>query len=265
MKIKNLSIILLVLFFILLLMIINNKKYTIERFSSSNPWTTDKDKLNAEKQPLNDLQKKEVENMVKSLTNSQLKTLIQTQSPLLVGPAGPVGPPGPAGATLIASGRLINKKGSYNNSEDSFFFPKYVVTRTEGTNQDSSLSYMENLNPFASYQNWQLDINNNLINKYDNNCLTMNKATNKLYIDKCSNESNQKWTLDNSNRLISTTASTSNKLKCIGLTKPETNILTTNLPGCAGKNCMNDLPKRYLIVKDCDINNIKDDELWSFI
>jgi hypothetical protein len=269
MKIKNMSIILLVLFFILLLMIINNKKHTIETFASntekSNPWTTNKDVLNAENQPLNDIQKEEVKDMVKSLTSSQLKTLIQTQSPLLVGPQGHQGPPGPAGTTLIASGRLINKKGSYNSSNDSFFFPKYVVTRTEGTNKESSLSYLENLNPFASYQNWQLDVNNNLVNRYDNNCLTMNQTTNKLYIDKCNNEPTQKWSWDNSNRLISTSSSTSNKLKCIGLTKPETNILTTNLPGCSGKNCMNDTPRQYLTVKDCDINSIKDDELWTFV
>lgn len=264
---KNLSILSIILFLLFLLIILNkkNNSYKIENFAS-NAWTTDKKKLQQEKEPLNTVQKNEVQNMIKSVTNDQLKTLIQTQSPLLVGPQGPQGVQGPPGTTLIASGKLINKSGSYNNdNEDSFNYPKFVVTRTEGTNKNSSLSYMDNFYPFASFQSWQLNINNNLVNRFDNNCLTMNQTQDKLYMDKCSNDPNQKWTWDNSNRLISTSASNSRKLKCIGLTKPETNILTTNIPGCSGKKCMNDTPKRYLVVKDCDINNIKEDELWSFI
>jgi hypothetical protein len=265
---KNFNILLLVLFLILILMIINNKIFknkNIENFAS-NEWSTNKDTLAAEKASLNDTQKQEVVNMIKSITNDELKTLISTQSPLLTGPPGPQGPQGPAGTTLIASGRLINKNGSFNNSSDeNSLYPNYVVTRTEGTNQTSSLSYMDNLSPFAPFQRWQLDINNNLVNKYDGNCLTMSSTQDKLYIDKCNNNPNQKWSWDNSNRLISTTASDSRNLKCIGLTTPEKNILTTNLPGCSGKQCMSDTARRFLVVKDCDINSIKEDELWSFI
>ena len=261
---KVYSVILLVLFLLLILMIINKNK-NIENFAS-NQWTTDKDQLAQDKAPLNDVQKDEVKNMIESISSEQLKTLITTQSPLLVGPQGPQGKQGPAGTTLIASGRLINKSGSYTNiNNENSMIPNYVVTRTEGTNKSSSLSYMDNLSAFAPYQHWQLDVNNNIVNRYDGNCLTMNSTQDKLYIDKCENNPNQKWDWDRSNRLISTTASNSRKLKCIGLTDPENNVLTTNLPGCTGKKCMTDVPKRYLVVKDCDINNVLDDELWSFI
>jgi len=260
---KYINIILLVLFLLLILMIINRKN-TIEKFS--NAWTTNKTELAQEKTPLNNVQKKEVENMIFSISSDELKTLVTTQSPLLEGPQGPMGPPGPAGTTLIASGRLINKSGSYINPDDeNSLIPKYVVTRTEGTSPTSSLSYMDNNTPFASFQSWQLDINNNLVNRFDGNCLTMNDTQDKLYINKCDNLPNQKWSWDNSNRIISTSNSTSNTLKCIGLTPPEKNVLTTNLPGCSGKSCMSDTAKRYLIVKDCEINNINDDELWDFI
>jgi hypothetical protein len=253
-------------------MIINNNRQknkknnrNIENFAS-NEWTTNKDTLAKEKEPLNNVQKDEVKNMIKLLSAQELKTLITTQSPLLVGPVGPPGRQGPAGTSLIASGRLINKSGSYTNPNDeNSVIPNFVVTRTEGTNKNSSLSYMDNLSAFAPYQSWQLNVNNNIVNRYDGNCLTMAPTQDKLFIDKCSNDPNQKWDWDKSNRLISTTASDSRKLKCIGLTKPENNVLTTNLPGCSGKKCMSDVPKRYLVVKDCEINSINDDELWSFI
>ena len=267
---KILCVILLVLFLILILFIIN-KKDNIESFASSssnnfNLWTINKSILAQEKQPLNTVQQKEVIDIVKSTTNSQLKTLIATQSPLLQGPPGPMGPQGPGGSTYVASGRLINKKGSYDNTmNDNPFTPKYAVTRTEGTNQTSSLSFMDNVSPFAPYQNWQLDSNNNLINNFDNNCLTMDASQEKLYMSQCNNNPNQKWSLDNTNRLISTTASNNQVLKCIGLTQPEQNVITTNIPGCSGQTCLSNTPKKFLVVKDCSINQINDDELWTFI
>lgn len=257
-------IILFILLFLFLLII--NRKKNIENFSS-DAWVTNKDVLAAEKAPLNDTQKTEVKNMINSITNSQLKTLIATQSPLLKGPQGNVGPIGPAGTSLIASGRLVNKSGSFDKSnKNDYFYPKYVVTRTEGTNPNASLSFMDFVSPFSSFQNWQLDINNNIKNRYDNNCLTMSSTQDNLYIDKCSDSNNnQKWSWDKSNRIISTTASTSNKLKCIGLTAPEQNVVTTNIPDCSGQNCVNNTPRRFLTVKDCDINNINEDEVWAFV
>jgi hypothetical protein len=275
MKNKLYGIILLVLFLLLILIILNNNKfkrnnkYIYENFSS-NKWTTPKNELVKEEESLNDVlnnkQMNDLYNMIVDVSTDTLSKLITTQSPLLVGPQGPPGPQGPSGTSLIASGRLINKGGSYTNTaNENSMIPNYVVTRTEGTSPSASLAYMDNLSAFAPYQNWQLDINNNLVNRYDGNCLTMNQTQDKLYIDKCSNNPNQKWNWDRSNRIISTTASDSTKLKCIGLTKPENNVLTTNLPGCSGKKCLSDTPKKFLVVKDCDINNVYDDELWSFI
>lgn len=252
----------------------NNQLFeqNFEHFES-NAWTTDKDKLKAEKEPLNDIQKTEVKNMIEQLGKEQLKTLISQQSPLLTGPSGPVGPQGPAGTKLVASGRLVNKVGSFskkekqNDSENkiSKFNPDYVVSRTEGTNAASSLSYMDNISPFTSYQNWELDINNNIKSRYDNNCLTMDDKNNKLHMSQCSDNPNQKWTWDNSNRIISTTNSTPSKLKCIGLTKPEINTTASNVPGCKSGTCANTVAREYLVVKDCDVNNIYNDEVWSFV
>jgi hypothetical protein len=256
---------LLIILIIFIIIIYKNHK-NIENFKS-NPWTTNKDILEAEKSPLNDVQKNEVKNMITSISQSQLKDLIATQSPLLVGPSGPQGIQGPAGTSLIASGRLVNKNGSYDNMVDknNLFIPQYVVSRTEGTSPISSLSFMDNVSPFVSYQNWMLDVDNHLINRYDGNCLTMNQGQDKLYIDKCTDSPNQKWNWDSSNRIVSSTASTNSKLKCIGLSKPEVNVLTTNIPGCNGKDCMSNTARRYLVVKDCKINNINDDEIWSFV
>ena len=262
---KILSVFLLLLLFIFILSIIHNRKNKTEYFA--NNWTKNKDTIKAENQSLNSVQQNQVIDIVKSTTNSQLKTLIATQSPLLQGPQGPMGPQGPAGSNYVVSGRLINKIGSYdNNMTDNPFAAKYAVTRTEGTNQTSSLSFMDKSSPFASYQNWYLDNNGNLVNKFDNNCLTMDPTQEKLYMSQCNNDNpNQKWTLDNTNRIISTTGSNNRNLKCIGLTLPEQNVITTNIPGCSGQTCVSNTPKQYLIVKDCSINQINDDELWTFI
>lgn len=261
---KIICTLLLILFILLLLFIINRKSiYTLETFAS-NKWTTNKDLLHAENQQLNDVQKTQVYDMINSISESKLKSLITSQSPLLTGPAGPIGPQGPAGTSLIASGRLINKSGSFDSDKNQFL-PQYVVTRTEGTSPTSSLSFMDNNNSFASFQNWQLDINNHLKNRYDNNCLTMDPKQTKLYIDKCEDSNpNQKWNWDNSNRIISINNSNSRVLKCIGLSKPEQNVITTNIPGCSGEQCQNNTPRRYLEVHDCQINNINEDEIWSF-
>ena len=248
-----------------------NKLYeqNFEHFESNN-WTTDKEELKASKIPLNNTQKEEVNNMIQQIGNKNLKNLIVNQSPLLTGPPGPPGPQGPAGTQLIASGRLVNKIGSFSKEENekknsSKFNPNYIVSRTEGTNAASSLCYMDNIAPFTSYQHWSLDINNNIKSRYDNNCLTMDNKNNKLYMSQCQNNPNQKWTWDNSNRIISTTNSSPSKLKCIGLSKPEINVTAANVPGCKDSTCSNNISREYLIVKDCDVNNINNDEVWSFV
>jgi hypothetical protein len=272
MKLKTLCIVLMILLVILLIAIIYKKRsidsYT-ENFQTN--WTTNKDELKSKTSSLNDNQKTEIKNMIDSVAQTKLKDLITSQSPLLVGPEGHQGPQGPAGSTYIATGRLVNKGGSFDdiNDKNNYFIPKYAVSRTEGSNPNSSLSFMDDVSPFASFQNWELDINNHLKNRYDDSCLTINSDKNneKLYMDKCDSTKNeQKWMWDKTNRLISTTASTQNKLKCIGLSNPETNITITSIPGCKGKDCnMSNKSRKYLSLKDCDINNTKDDETWAFI
>ena len=283
---RIISSLLLVLFIFLLLLIINRKliiKTNIENFKAedrkedkkenkkedtSNPWSTDRNELEDQKKSLNPVQKNEVNDMIKAISKSTLQDMVVQQSPLLTGPAGPPGVQGPAGSTYIASGRLTNLSGSFNKYDENnnYFLPKFSVTRTEGTNSTSSLAFMDNSSSFSSVQSWQLDINNNLKNRYDGNCLTMSNTDNKIYIDKCTNNNqNQKWTWDDSNRIISTTNSNNIKLKCIGLSKPEINITTTNIPGCNGESCSNNVPRRYLVSKDCEINNVNEDEIWDFI
>jgi len=284
---RIISSLLLVSFIFLLLLIINRKliiKTNIENFKAedkkeekkenkkdskkedtSNPWSTDRNELEDQKK------KKKEENdltdKIKAISKSTLQDMVVQQSPLLTGPPGPPGVQGPAGSTYIASGRLINKSGSFDkfNKENNFFLPKFSVTRSEGTNSTSSLVFMDDSSAFSSIQSWQLEANNNLKNKYDGNCLTMSNTDNKIYIDKCTdNNANQKWTLDTSNRIISTTNSNDITLKCIGLSKPEINITTTNIPGCKGDSCSNNIPRRYVISRDCDINNVNEDEIWDF-
>ena len=53
-------------------------------------------------------------------------------------------------------------------------------------------------------------------------------------------------------------------LKCVGLTTPEKNVLTTNIPSCVGETCLANSARRYLHIKDCDINNTNEDEVWAF-
>jgi hypothetical protein len=286
---KFLCVILLILFLLLIIVIINkydmmkynntlynntlyNNTLNIENFAdtpSLNLWTTTPEQQAAQTTDLNDVQKKTVTNMITSISTDTLKSLIATQSPLLTGPQGPPGSQGPSGTSLIASGRLVNKNGSYdvtNNPNTNYFNPRYIVSRSEGTNPTASLSFMDEVSPFASFQNWSLDINNNVKNRYDDTCLTMNITQDKLYMDKCNNNNtNQKWNWDSTNRIISTSASTDRMLKCIGLTKPESNVATTNIPGCKGSTCLSNTPRRFMVVKDCDINNVNEDEVWSFV
>ena len=277
---RIMSSILLVSFIFLLLLIINRKliiKNNIENFKtenkkekkkdSNNAWNTDRDELEEQQKTLNKVQTDQVTNMIHSISESTLKSLVSSQSPLLVGPQGPPGVQGPAGSVFIATGRLINKKGSFDNYDEhnNYFLPKFSVTRSEGTNSTSSLAFMDDSSSFSSVQKWQLEATNFLKNSYDGNCLTMSDKDNKTYIDKCSDTNkNQKWTLDSSNRIISTTNSNNRKLKCIGLSKPEINITTTNIPNCKGDKCSNSVPRRYLITKDCHINNVNEDEIWDF-
>lgn len=237
-----------------------------EHFSSLNEWTTSEDVLEEQRKPLNPVQKEEITNMIKQISSDQLKELVAAQSPLLSGPMGPMGPTGPSGSPYIASGRIVNKQGSFRKDATNKVIPQMVMSRSEGTNPQSSLSFMDNSSPFVSYQHWMLRNDNSIQNKYDQTCLTMNPTGEKVFMDKCTDGNpNQKWDWDNSNRIISTSASTPQNLKCLALSDPQENTFTTSLPNCVGEDCLNHGAKQYVIVKDCNVNQIMDDEIWSFI
>jgi len=241
---KLLCIVLLLLFILLIALFlkeinsnkeINHPLYEtsiIENFedSNTNPWNEDDNKIAYDKMGLNDKQKNEVKNMINQVTKEELERLINIQSPLLVGPVGPQGPSGPTGGNYIATGKLANKSGSHKKGSNSFV-PEYIATRTEGTDNAQSLSFMSSIIPYASYQDWILGSDNKLKSRFDDNCLTYDNKNNKLFISECKiDDPNQNWSWDNSsNRLISTNQNNQN-LKCIGLTQPEVNKLTTNVP-----------------------------------
>lgn len=247
---------------------------------SSSAWTTSA----ADKQAATDSTQadKDLQNKIMNIVKNQLDQIKGTQGALIKGPPGPPGQQGPPGSNLIASGKLINKansfdsnSGSSSNSMLNYFIPQYVLTRTGGTNPLSSLSYMDNNSAFASFQDWQFDINNNIISRYDGKCLTMddpkkNALNSVLYLDKCEpTNSNQKWKWDNvSNRLLSMNNDiNSKKVKCIISTDPSgNNINISNNLNCTGDECAKSKSiKKIAEIADCDINIVNDKEVWSFI
>ena len=228
-----------------------------------NQWTTSEEDLAKQNATLTSNQQTQVQNIATQTSKDVLSNMIATQSPLLQGPTGPRGPQGVAGTTLIASGRLVNKMGSFadttnSNAQPNYFIPQMVVSRTEGTNPSASVA-------FTSYQDWQLDVNNNLKNRYDGTCLTINKDANSLYLDTCkSGNANQLWSWDNkTNRLLSKSLSTNTLLKCIGLSKDSS--ITTSIPGCVGDSCISTSAKNTLVLKDCTPNKVDNDQVWSFV
>ena len=253
---------LIIIIIIILFNVINNlnKKKKIEYFKSSS-WEKSSKDVESENEDLNTNQITQVKNMATEISKDTLTSLLQSQT--LPGPPGPMGPPGPAGTTLVASGKLANKQASFNEKNKTV--PQFVVGRTEGTNPSASLSFMDEISPFTSYQHWQLDINNNIKNRFDNTCMTMQTTDNNIYMDTCDpNNANQKWTWDNTNRLISTSNSTNNILKCI-TTKEMENKNITSIPGCVGKKCIKSGKQNFLVVGDCKINDIQDNQVWGFI
>jgi hypothetical protein len=242
---------LIILFFI---SVLYERKY--EHFAS---WTENRTE---EKQKLENIENdKKLNNLIRKTVDDYINNL-----PRVKGPPGPIGPQGPSGTILVASGRLANKIGSFEDNDKDKIHPTYFATRTDGSSPSSSLSYMDNSSPFSPIQRWLLDVNQNIINKHDNRCLTMNMTKDGLYMSDCDKSNdNQKWNWDNTHRIISTTASDDKNLKCISLSKPDSTTFTTSKPGCLGKECEDKRAKRFLTVKNCDINNVQDNEVWSFI
>jgi len=277
-------IIILIIFLFHIFLTTNSKsKLNIENFQdaskSSSHWTTtatDKKEMAENAKADADLQ-----NKITNIVKNQLDIIKTTQGALIKGPPGPPGQQGPAGAQLIASGKLINKASSFDtdsNPTPNYFLPQYVLTRTGGANPLSSVSYMDNNSAFASFQDWQFDINNNIISRYDGKCLTMddpkkNLLNSILYLDKCDPaNSYQKWKWDNiSNRLLSMNNNNTNtnlqKVKCIIATDPSgSNVNISNNLNCIGDECTKSKTiKKIAEVDDCDINIVKDKEVWTFI
>ena len=256
------------------------KKDTIKKLYSSDVfesfeagWTKDREAYDNENKSLNDVQKEQVQNMIKEMTKTQVSKLIADQKPMFAGPQGPQGKQGPPGSKLIIYGRLVNKTGSFktsNENDSSKMDIEFVCSRTEGTNASSSLIFMDTISPFSNYQYWEFNEDNTIRNKFDGSVLTLNDIGKKCYMSALITDSenpnylNQRFTWDNTMRLISMNNS-DNKLKCIALTKPEIDSLTTSIPGCKGDACSNSVPRRFLIARECSANVTKSDEIWSFV
>lgn len=263
----------------------NNKKILFENFQSTpastsstgddskkSAWTTNR--ADAAQESADAEQDKKLKNTITNIVKNQLDQIKATQGSIIKGPAGPAGPQGPAGTTLISAGKLVNKSNSFDSSTTplNYFTPQYVLTRTGGTDPKYSVSYMDNNSAFASFQDWQYDINNNIISRYDGNCLTMDNNTinQVLYLEKCdSANNNQKWKWDNvSNRLVSIVPNSNpQKVKCIVAADPSgNNTNISNNLNCSGTDCSTSKPiKKIAEVLDCDMNTINDNEVWTFM
>ena len=232
-------------------------------------WNKTPEEIEKQKQGLTKMQECQIRNMMKQMVKNQVMDSLSSQNPLMTGPIGPIGPPGPPGTKLIASGRIFNKSGSFNKTDRQMKNPKNVLSRSSGTSPLSSLVFMDNTSPFVSYQNWLYNDKNQIVNRYDNTCLSYKKGNSYIYMDKCdSNNPNQKWFWDNSNRLVSLNPENSknkNSVSCLGLTQPTVNTMMSSVPDCKGNQCTNRGQKRFLTLKNCKVNSVQPDEIFSFM
>ncbi len=228
-------------------------------------WGGNPEEIKKQKEGLTKKQQCEVKNLLKQFVRTNVMEALSAQNPIMTGPVGPAGPPGPAGSKFMASGRLLNQVGSFGKTQSTV--PVRVATRTSGTSETSSLVYMETPTPFVSYQDWIYNDKNQITNRYDGTCLTYKDGQEKVYMGEC-NEQNmkQKWIWDKSNRFISLdpTATQKNKIKCLSISSPSTDPLMSSLPDCVGEKCKNKENLQYVIVKDCNPNEIQSNEIFGF-
>lgn len=231
-------------------------------------WNKSSGEIKKQKQGLTKMQECQIKNIINNTVRSNVMQTLSAQNPLMTGPSGPPGPPGPSGTTLLASGKLVNQLGSFGKKDTTFKNPTLVATRTNGTNPMSSLVYMDEVAPFASYQSWQYNQKNQIVNRYDGSCLTYSPKQDNLYMSECDdNDSKQKWFWDKSNRLVLLDkGANKNKktLKCMSVSEPEVNSLVSSVPECKGESCKIMGQKRYLTTKNCDPNTVDSSTIFSF-
>ncbi len=231
-------------------------------------WNMTPEQIKAQKQGLSKMQECQIKNMISKTVRDNVMQSLSAQNPLMTGPSGPVGPPGPAGSTYMASGRLVNQLSSYPDKQQNIKNPIKVATRTSGTNPMSSLVYMDEVSPFVSYQSWLYNNKNQIVNRYDNTCLTFSPNQEKLYMSECNDNNNkQKWFWDKSNRLVlldNSVNKNKNTLKCLAVSEPQVDSLVSSVPDCKGNKCSNVGQKRYLIGKDCDVNMVDSSTIFGF-
>lgn len=230
-------------------------------------WNGSPEEIAKAKEGLTQKQICQIQSILKDSVRKNVMDALSAQNPLMTGPAGPAGPPGPAGTKLIASGKLMNQKGSFVSRTGDKSSPGKVATRTAGTNSMSSYIYLDSIIPFASFQDWQYNDKNQITSRYDGTCLTYKAGQDELYMDKCDdNNQKQKWFWDKTNRLISldTSLNKKGKIKCMSISKPKTISTTSSIPDCKGKACENKGNVMYLTVKDCSPNTVVSDEIFGF-
>ncbi len=230
-------------------------------------WGKSKSEIQKQKASLSKMMECQVRNLIKEQVRNNVMDVLSAQRPLMSGPSGPVGPPGPPGSKLQASGRLFNQLGSFESTDTAYERPNMVVSRASGTNPSSSYVYMDKITPFVSYQTWYYNDKNQLINRYDNTCMTYTKGSDKIYMDQCDdNNMRQKWFWDRTNRFVSldTSDNKGENVRCMNVSTPMTDSLMSSVPDCTGDQCTNKGLKRFLVVGDCGKNTVTSSQLFSF-
>lgn len=236
-----------VIFIILILMYLCNNYFInkyIENFKIEHfdLWTTDKQELTTlsdeQKKEVNDILNQNLAPLVRDNVAELLaanKTLItpQIETKTIVSPLI-------TSKNYIANGKLVNQSLSYKPNS-TYFYPDTVLSRKEVIGDNAMLLMEKPL--LVPYQYWYLTTDNKLMNKYDNKCLTAPPLlTGTVYLDTCNtNTTNnlQQWTWDENNRIVNISSDGKN------------NCLTANTSS--------------ITLEACDDNNLKENEIWSFI
>jgi hypothetical protein len=233
-------------------------------------------KTNVEEQnfnatPLSSTQKDEVKGIFKDMVPKSVSTYVNDNKDLLKGPVGPAGPIGMSGGTFIERGFLVNKSGSYSSTNKFYANPDSVLVRTSGNDPKTSLAFLDKFSPFSSYQRWSLNSSNQLMNDYDQSCVSMNENVGdkqKIYMSNCNDNSSLKFVKDKYSRMVVQDSIGTPTQKCLVLGTPENNILTSGLPDCisGSSDCFKvGFGKPYAKISQCDPAIPKDNEVWSFL